>query len=360
MLKKALVIAVIYSLFGGCSNKLNILAPYKESVSVYGLLDSTDVISYTRIERVFLGAGNSYTMAQNPDSVYFASGELTVSLQRWNLYTGAQVSVDVPASANMQIVLTDTLMQLDAGTFNPNARIYKTNHKLYAYDTNCVYKLIIQNNKTGKQFTSQTPMVGGFQLIDVPNTNNSIGPNYNASIPLNIVPGNQGIVTCQYNSPVNAGVCSLTMRLFYTENNISKYADLGLGTYYPTSTTGGENQKFDYEGTSLLSYIASAIPVPANPSITRTADSIEFLLIAGGSNLALYNQVNSSTPLSQNIPNYSNISGGIGVFSSRYQKSYKRILSDQNNQACLDTLAGSSITCKLQFLNYNGNLVPCH
>jgi hypothetical protein len=366
MLKKALAIVVIYSLFGGCSNKLNILAPYKESVSVYGLLDTTDAISYIRVERVFLGAGNAYTMAQNPDSVYFTSGELTVSLQRWNLYTGAQVSVDVPASANMQIVLTDTLMQLEAGTFNQNARIYKTNHRLYAYDTNCVYKLIIQNNKTGKQYTAQTPMVADFQLIDVSGVDNAIGPAYGSgtsSNPLNIVPGNQGVVTCQYNSPVNAGVCSLTMRLFYTENdggiNNPKYVDLGLGTYYPSSTVGGLNQTFDYLGTSLLSYIAAAIPVPARPSITRTADSVEFLLIAGGPNLALYNQVNAATPLSQNVPNYTNISGGIGVFSSRYQKSIGRILSSSFNQACLDTLAGSSITCKLQFLNYNGTLVPC-
>ncbi len=94
--KEGFLDSSIYSLFGGCSNKLNLLAPYKESISVYGLLQQSDTnyTNYIRVERVFLGAGNAYTMAQNQDSVYFAAGELTVSLQRWNLYTGAQVSID--------------------------------------------------------------------------------------------------------------------------------------------------------------------------------------------------------------------------------------------------------------------------
>ena len=355
MLKKVFFIIVVYSLFGGCSNKLNLLAPYKESVSVYGLLNTTDAITYIRIERVFLGAGNAYTMAQNQDSVYFKHGEITVFLQRWNIFTGAQVSVDVPATSNMQIVLTDTVLQTATGVFNQNERVYKTSHKLYA-DTSCQYKLIIQNNITGKQFTAQTSLISNFTFPQLIGVNNYLASNYN-SIAINIVPGNQGSVVCRYNSPVNSGVCSLTMRLFYTEvgnGTFSKYVDLGLGTYYPSSTLGGQTQQFDYTGSSLLSYIAASIPI--NQSVTRRADSIEFLLSAGGPDLALYNQVNASTSLSQNTPNYSNISGGVGVFSSRYQISLKRLI----NQAAIDTIAGSSVTCGLRFTNSSGGLSPCH
>lgn len=363
MFKKAFVIVLVFSLFGGCSNKLNLLAPYKESVSVYGLLNQTDPfnsavipINYIRIERVFLGEGNAYNMAQNQDSIYFKSGELRVSLQRWNKFTGQQVSVDIPASSSMEIVLTDTLMQADAGIFNQNERVYKTNHKLYA-DTNFVYKLIIHNNKTGKEYTAQTGLIliSNSQLI--PTTGNSLSQYLNSTSFINIVPYGLPGVMCQYNSPANAGVCGLTLRLFYTEYNgggVSKYVDLGLGTYYTTTTFGGEIQKFDYLGASLLSYIAASIPV--NPSVTRKADSVEFLLTAGGPDLALYNQVNASTSLSQNKPNYSNISGGIGVFSSRFEKPLGRQLS----AACLDTLSSSSITCKLRFLNFNNTLSPCN
>ncbi|MHB8258708.1 MAG: hypothetical protein ACYDEC_00415 [Bacteroidia bacterium] len=330
------------------------LAPYKESVSVYGLLNQSDTIHYIRIERIFLGEGNAYTMAQNQDSVYFKSGELKVSLQRWNKSTGQQVSVDVPVSSSMEIILTDTLIQADAGIFNQNERVYKTNHKLYA-DTNYQYKLIIHNNKTGKEYTAQTGLVSNFQLAQV--LGNTLSQYLTSSSFINIVPYGLPGVICQYNSPANAGVCGLTLRLFYTEYNgggAPKYIDLGLGTYYPSTTFGGETQKFDYLGASMLSYIAASVPV--NPSVTRSADSVEFLLTAGGPDLALYNQVNASTSLSQNAPNYTNISGGIGVFSSRYQLALGRKLTE----ACLDTLSSSSLTCKLRFLNYNHTLSPCN
>jgi hypothetical protein len=357
MIKKALIIVFVFALFGGCSNKLNLLAPYKESVSIYALLNQDDPIHYVRVDRVFLGATNAYIMAQNQDSAYFGAGELTVTMQRW-IKNGPQVSVDIPTptpSSSSQIVLTDTLMQADAGIFNQNERVYKTTHPLYS-DTNCQYKLIIHNNKTGKEFTAQTGLVSDFQLISVQNADNKLEPAYGPNTPVDIVPTDvYGIVTCRYNSPANAGVCGLTMRLFYTENSSAhKYVDLGLGTNYPITTYGGETQNFDYLGKSLLGDISVSIPV--NPSVVRTADSIEFILTAGGYDLALYNQVNTSTSLSQNKPNYSNVSGGVGIFSSRHQLSLKRILTPQ----CLDTLSGNSLVCKLRFLNSNNALSNCH
>src|ERR1700756_5552 len=147
MIKKAFYILIVFALFGGCSNSLNLLAPYKEIVSVYGLLNQDDPIQYIRIERVFLGAQNAFITAQNQDSVYFQSGELTVTMQRWK--NGVQVSVDNPATSVMEITLTDTLLQAATGVFNQNERVYKTPHKLY---DDSQYKLIIHNNKTGKEF----------------------------------------------------------------------------------------------------------------------------------------------------------------------------------------------------------------
>ena len=143
MIKKVFFIITIFTLLGGCSNSLSLLAPYKEIVSVYGLLNQDDPIQYIRIERVFAGAQNAYTMAQNQDSVYFKSGDLKVTLQRW--INGAQVSVDNPSSSAMEIVLTDTVLQAANGIFNQNERVYKTNHKIY---DDSQYTLVIHNNKS--------------------------------------------------------------------------------------------------------------------------------------------------------------------------------------------------------------------
>jgi hypothetical protein len=357
MIKKAFYSLLIGIAFASCSNKLDVIAPYKESVAVYGLLDQSDTIHYIRIERVFLGEGNAYIMAQNQDSVYFKPGDLKVTLERWR--NGNKISVDVPASSSKEIVLTDTVMQEASGIFNQNERVYKTNHPLYANDSTCVYKLIIHNNRSGKEYTAQTALIGSFQLLaQGAGPINFLASTMHAGYAMNIVPMNGGQVTCFYNSPANAGVCGLTMRLHYTENTVAKTTDINLGTIYPSVSTiqqGGDKMDFSYQGGSLLSIIASTIPV--DNSVTRDMTSVDFLLNAGGYDLALYNQVNASTSLSQNKANYSNINGGIGLFSSRHQSSP---LSRAVSSMAKDTLSGSSITCKLRFLNHLGALSPCH
>ncbi|HXD93484.1 MAG TPA: hypothetical protein VNX01_09735 [Bacteroidia bacterium] len=355
MIKKAFFIIIVFTLFGGCSNSLSLLAPYKESVAVYGLLNQDDSIQYIRIERVFLGAENAYTMAQSQDSVYFKSGDLRVTLQRW--INGVQVSVDNPATATMEIVLTDTLLQAAAGIFNQNERVYKTNHKLY---NDSQYNLIIHNNKSGKEFTSSTGLIQAFQLLQsLPGAPNILTPNYSHNTNLNIVPGNGGIKYCYYNSPVNAGVCGLTLRFFYTEYGGStpgrQSVDISLGTNYPLQTVGGEKQEFDFIANTVLINLANMIPV--NNTVTRSVDSAEFILNAAGQALALYNQVNMSTSLSQSHANYTNISGGVGVFSCRNDLKLSRSIRDQS---CVDTISASSITCKLRFLDYGGGLSICH
>ncbi|MEO8761134.1 MAG: hypothetical protein ABI448_09595 [Bacteroidia bacterium] len=357
MIKKAFFIAFVFILFAGCSNKLSLLAPYKEMVSVYGLLDQDDTTHYIRIERVFEGEGNAYTFAQNPDSAYFQHGDLTVKLERWR--NGYQISVEKPFTSNKEIILTDTVIQNSGGIFSPNERVFKTNHKLYADDSTAVYKLVIHNNKTGKDFTAQTGLIGSFQLISPTAPLNYLQANYQSTFKMNIVPTQGGEVRCLYNSPANSGVCSLNIQLVYTENTGggAKIADISLGTLYPavaSPTLGGSTEDFTYLGTSLLSDIAATIPV--NTSVMRTLNYVQFVLSAGGVDVALYNQVNSSTSLSQSKANYSNINGGVGIFSSRHKIKLIRNVND----ICLDTLSANSQTCKLRFLSHLNTLSPCH
>jgi hypothetical protein len=352
MIKKAFFIIIVFTLFGGCSNSLSILAPYKEIVSVYGLLNQDDPIQYVRIERVFSGAQSAYVMAQNQDSVYFKSGDLKVTLQRW--INGTQVSVDNPSTSTMEIVLTDTLLQAATGIFNQNERVYKTNHKLY---DDSQYILTIHNNKSGKEFTAQTGLIQSFQLIQLAGGYNVLGPNYAQSNNINIVPGYNALVSCYYNSPVNSGVCGLFMRFFYTDQNggIKQSVDIGLGTNYPQQTLGGEKQDFPFTANTILINLANLIPV--NNNTARTADSVEFILNAAGQALSLYNQVNTSTSLSQNKANYTNISGGVGVFSCRREL---KLLRQIRSAPCIDTISSNINTCKLRFLNFNGGLSTCH
>src|SRR4051812_36753311 len=82
-LKLTAVLTAIIGLFNSCKNELHILAPYKESVSVYGILNPDTNLQIIRINKIFLGEGNAFQMAQVQDSVNYKAGQLTVTLERF-------------------------------------------------------------------------------------------------------------------------------------------------------------------------------------------------------------------------------------------------------------------------------------
>lgn len=353
MFKKAFFIAVASLLFLRCSNKLDILAPYKESVSVYGLLNQNDSVQYIRIQRVYLGEGNAITMAQNEDSCYFKPGDIKATLERYK--NGAQISVDNPATTNMEIVLAEAYVQLQPGVFSTNQLIYKTNHAIY--EDGSTYKLVVHSNKTGKEFTSPAiGLIGDFKSGLVYAQQGSILTNNPVTQPtptVALVPSN-GNMKCKFASPSNAAVCGLIVRFFFTETPYSgpavqKYIDINLGVDYLENSNGGQEVDFGYNGDGMLHNIANAIPVDANIN-TRRADSIQFILNGGGYDVALYNQVNTSTSLSQTKPFYTNIKGGVGVFSCR--KEFK--LVKKIGQTSIIRLSSDPVTCPLRFVDQTG------
>jgi hypothetical protein len=155
-LKLTAVLTAIIGLFNSCKNELHILAPYKESVSVYGILNPDTNLQIIRINKIFLGEGNAFQMAQVQDSVNYKAGQLTVTLERF--VNGVQAPT-TKNNTKTQIVLRDSLIQLTNTSnpiFNSNQRIYVTGDRLFHSGT---YKLKIVNNTTQSTFTAQTVMV---------------------------------------------------------------------------------------------------------------------------------------------------------------------------------------------------------
>lgn len=352
MLRKACILLVIALIFAGCKNDLEILAPYKQSVAVYGMLNQDDTVQYIRVQRVFLGEGNALVMAQNADSAWFKPGELKVSLQR--LKNGVPVSVDNPASAAMEIVLTETFVPTAAGVFNSNQLTYKTKHALYE---DSQYRLLIHNNKTNADFSSEpVSLIGTFSnKLTYGQQGSQLTQSYAF---INIVPSFGGTVVCKYGSPANSGVCGLKLRFYYTEYKGStaepKSIDIDLGVQYTTKITGDEEIDLSYVGDAMLGTIASMIPVDQTVG-HRTADSLRYLMNAGGPEVALYNQINGTSTISQDKPIYTNIKGGVGIFSVRREYYVRKRFSTQ----CLDRLASDAITCPLKFYGAGGSLLTC-
>ena len=349
MIKRSIFIVFAAILLLRCSNKLDVLAPYKESVAVYGLLNQDDSVQYIRVQRVFLGEGNAMDIAQNPDSCYYKTGELKVTFQR--IKNGVAVGVDNTSGGQptgpTEIILTETYIQIQPGVFSTSQLLYRTNHKLYGDSR---YRLVVHSNKSGKDFnSSDVGLIGDFKQGLVYGQYGSqliiTSPTYQAPF----VPRNKGTVICKYNSPPNAAVCGLKIRFYYTEYPAAtaKYIDLDLGSQYLVHDRGGIAVDLTYVGDAMIQNVANSIQVDASVS-HRTADSLHFILNGAGFDVSLYNQVNIATTLSQTKPSYSNINGGVGVFSSR--KDYYIFHKIQDDS--IDRLADDPATCPLHFFTH--------
>src|ERR1043166_5908288 len=120
-------------IFFSCSTDFNITAPYKATMVVYGLLNSnsTDSVQYIRIEKAFLGEGNSLIMAQQKDSINYGN-VLDVKLER--IQNGSIVQ-----TYSLQ---RDTLIPKDDGLFyNPGQVLYKLNRNQIPIRPGYQYKL---------------------------------------------------------------------------------------------------------------------------------------------------------------------------------------------------------------------------
>lgn len=316
-LKKTYGFCILF-LLCGCTNNLDVLAPYKNITVVYALLDQSDTIHYIRVNRGFEGAGNVYTMAQNYDSVNFPVGEITVVLQDYN--NGNLVNT---------IPLRDTTgIPLSPGIFSyPKQVIYYTKYKLDSLDQ---YNLIITNNKTGTVITGSTLLLTGITVSTA-----------GFQIPFfNITWSTTNPSQIAWNNVQYARVYQMTFRFNYVQYPTSNPNDstrLYFDWVFPSQTAsalaGGVPITYYYSGQTFISYILSNIPVMQG--VTRETRGIEVFITGGSDDLNTYILLSQpSLGINQDIPSFTDVKGGIGIFTCRHtQIFYKQLCC-----AALDTL----------------------
>lgn len=339
MIKRFSFIAVIISAFimiNSCKNDFDILAPYKDTTIVYGLLNPSDSVQYIRIHKAYLGEGNAYQFAGIADSFYYGD-VLNVKLERW---------VNNTLKGTIDFVRDSSTIVKDPGTFAnyPNI-LYKSvgSDSIYNnYNTNTgehsIYKLYIENKQTGRLITSQTPVVSKI-FIGSP-----VG-----SIPINFV---EDPFVIKWLPAYFGKIYEVVVRFHYSEQSKSdptqvavKYVDWNLGQKIFNGGNITSPMQIDIGKDDFFVFLASQIPV--NPDLKRLAGKVDFIFTAGADDFYTYYKINAfPTGLSQNIPDYTNITGGLGIFSSRYIQVLKDRDLDNNT---LSELVNGVYTKDLNF-----------
>ena len=312
MKKTLIILSLLILLFGiySCETDVDIVADYEEITIVYGLLSVDDPTTYLRINKAFLGDGNALMMAKVPDSSNFLH-QLDVSIEE----------MDGNIVKEMYPFTIDTIYNKDTGIFyNKYQIIYKAD---IAINDDYKYKLKIENNDSiisaeteiVHDFSIKKPSSGSHYVKFTPDLNSEVqwvtsknGKRYEGKIIFHFKEK-------EYNSP----------------NTISRSIIWSLGSEKSTNTTGGYEMDFTISNNYFYELLKNNIPYSdvqkENNVEYRLADSIDFIVTAGGDELNTYLEVNEpSYSIVQDKPEYTNITNGIGIFSSRKNEIRRKLI----------------------------------
>lgn len=311
-----------------CKTDFEVIAPYKETMVIYGLLNVSDTMQWIRVNKAFLGEGNALVMAQNPDSINYPD-ILDVKLEEYNA---------VNSLLRTLILQRETGIIKEEGVFanNPNV-IYRTNDIDRIVASN-KYKLVVYNRQSGQTATALEPVVDSISINSPLSGPSQV--NWVSTFP----------VTVRWAGNEEGVLYQLVIRFNYSEENIqsgnivNKYLDWQFPEIDAASNQIS-NISLEIEGTRFYEFVA--VQLDPDPSVIRHAETLDFNITVAGEEFNTYIQVNHPpTGVNQSIPLYTNIDGGIGIFSSRLNQGVK---GKTMNSASVDSLNFGSITGHLGF-----------
>lgn len=297
-----------------CKTEFSVNGEYEERAVIHFLLDPSDDIHFMKLNKTFLGDGNANTFAKVPDSSYFGLVDAVVQevyddevLREWSL--------------------TDTIIQ----NKDENGLFYGPEQKLYYFQADLnddelsniqklekIYRLNVEIENGKHVLYGETKLVNDV-LISMPGQNNSINfmqttTDYGAQ-PIRFSVGNAEIFNTRllFNyREVRASGTELKT-LAWNLGSIRR-KDIPAQTAVVTA-----------DGETFYERCRNNIPID-DEVIRREVASFEILITAGSQDLNTYMLVNEpASSLAQNKPEFSNVEGALGIFSSRLTVSQFKI-----------------------------------
>ncbi len=327
------LLSLIITLFtlSSCKNELDVNGPLTEKLAVYGLINWTDTAHYLKIYKTFLTDESIYVAAQNADN--------------YLMYDSLEVLLIESSNGIVKYHQFDTTTAIpkDSGTFTnpayPNKQVLYVNKDIL--NPTAFYALQIKNKYTGQiKATSGcfTDCSDDDQIkLPYPST---YGNSADAANPLRITPktlisadGNGNLITnaeFKIKASVVNGYRYEAYYMFYywekesyasTDSVLKGPIKIDIGT--TTSETGAAFQTIviKWNPSTFFTKLKNTLPVlPANSPVIRGTGSLHLYVWAAGKEYAEFiaNNNQSSLSIIEERPSISNISNGVGLFSSRY------------------------------------------
>ncbi len=303
---------------------------------VYCLLDQDADTTYVRVQRCFMGEGNQYHYAANPDSINYPEGALTVLIEEWNTWVDNSGNFhpygETPRKTyNFQYAEIDGK---DTGFFATSR------HPVYwcqtggQFDTNSIFRLKIVDNATGDTIAKgETRLIYGNLRLSSPNNVTHFQ-----------FTGTAGSKTCdiRWSTITNARQYQPMVRFFYRDFIVDRSSipyDTTITNHYidiPCNRVKS-NMRDPYcstilEQNTFLGEIKKQLE--GDTCNKNVIDTVHVYIHCCTEDLAAY--IYSSHPggsLNQEPFTYTNMEGGLGIFAARRTHIYFPIKTPLNSQS---------------------------
>lgn len=322
-MSRLLVIAVSILILNGCNTKFSVNGEYDETPIVHMLLDPNDDFHFLKLNKTFLGDGNANDFAMVADSSYFDKVEAYI-------YEIDDKDDDLVSNDDTTRfwLLSDTIIE----NKNPGL-FYHPEQKLYFFEADDLnedfkYHMNIDIENGKHNVRGETELVKNIN-ISSPSTNQQL--NFaGANVPLN----GYNTQSITFSEGTGAVVYKVQIRFNYRDiklsGNVNRSVIWDVGTLR-TADLNAANA-IAASGEAFYEFLANSIP--EDPEVTRrTVRSFDLLVTAGSEDLNTYMLTNEPTSsLAQNKPVFSNVDGGLGIFSARTTAEQNKPFENPNNQ----------------------------
>ena len=295
--------------FQSCSTEVDLYSDYKDITVVYGLLDYSKDTKFIKINKAFLGPGNALDIALIDDSCNYP-GKLNCRI----IESRASAEGSTYTQTRVLNVDTITVHNKQLGIFYaPDQLVYYTTDRINPNNSRYKYMYTLEIDRGDTILTASSAVVGG-ERFAIPQAIMSFST---------VTPSG----TLKWTECPNAVVYDASVEFRYVEvwngnDTVPRSINMEMG-YYPLSSLLYEfgNYSLSYPNASFYDKLKRSMGADTlNSNVERLVfePSLTIKISAGG--VELYNFISVNGPSSsivQSIPEYSNVNGGYGVFSSR-------------------------------------------
>lgn len=332
MYMKYSILIVFASLLAltSCKTDFSVNGEYQKTAIVNAIIDYNDTLHYIKINKTFLGDGNAFDFAAIPDSSYFSSVEGTVK----------EV---INGTVNRTFILRDTILS----NKDQNGVFYAPEQRLYYFYTapneklnkDALLRLNLNLDNGDNIVTSETELISGLS-IESPN---NVTP---LALAEALVENNTDYLKPSISFKTGTDAQYFDLRIIFRYNEFEganvtikefewKVADIAKDQL---AVSPNYQASIVLNGRNFYEQVAAKIAI--DPSVTkRTVHSLDFILTGASQDLVNYIAVNQPTSaLAQSKPAFTNLSGGLGIFTSRSKVVRTRLNGEQNGPATIRIL----------------------